>query len=152
MTTSSTPSFVVAEAADLPTIRELLSDAQLPVADLPDSTPIRFWLVRSHGSVVGAVALEGFGNVAMLRSLVVRPDHRGTGLGRALVQHAERCASGEGIQSLCLLTTTAAGLFSRHGYQRIPRAEAPEAVRLSEEFRKLCPDSAVCMLKRLPDR
>jgi amino-acid N-acetyltransferase len=98
---------------------------------------------------VGAVALERHGNAAMLRSLVVRPDHRGTGLGRALVRHAERCALDEGIEALCLLTTTAAELFTRHGYERIQRAEAPTAVRQSEEFRSLCPGSAVCLLKRL---
>jgi N-acetylglutamate synthase-like GNAT family acetyltransferase len=149
MVESQTPSFVAASAADLPAIRKLLTDARLPVADLADSTPIRFWLVRDHGRLVGTIALERFGSAAMLRSLAVSPDHQGTGLGRALLRHAERCALAEGIGVLCLLTTTAADLFDRHGYERIPRSNAPAEVQHSEEFRSLCPDSAVCMLKRL---
>jgi len=149
MNAISTPSFDVASAVDLPAIRNLLSQAQLPVADLKDATPIRFWLIRKRGSVIGTVALERYGNAAMLRSLAVHPGHRGNGLGLALLHQAERGAVEEGIGTLCLLTTTAADLFARHGYERIARTEAPEAVRRSEEFRSLCPDSAICMLKRL---
>jgi len=152
MTDNSTPLLVAANGADLPAIRELLSDAGLPIADLADGTPVSFWMARSRGSLMGTVALERFGDVAMLRSLAVRPEFRGAGIGHALVRHAEARASEAGIHSLCLLTTTAADLFDRHGYERISRAKAPEAVRHSEEFRTLCPDSAVCMLKRLPAR
>ena len=152
MTDDSTPLIVEASAADLSAIRQLLLDAELPVADLADGTPVHFWMARKRGSLVGTVALERFGDAAMLRSLAVRPGFRGAGLGQALVRHAEACASAAGIHSLCLLTTTAAELFDRHGYERISRTEAPEAVRHSEEFRSLCPDSAVCMLKRLPAR
>jgi len=150
MTDKSTPLFVAAGAQDLPAVRELLLSAALPIADLVDGTPVSFWLAKSGGSMVGTVALERFGDVAMLRSLAVRPDFHGTGLGKALVRHAEARASAEGIHTLCLLTTTAAGLFDRLGYARISRAAAPEAARNSEEFRSLCPDSAVCMLKQLP--
>lgn len=149
MTANSTPSFDVAGPADFPAIRDLLSQAQLPVEDLSDATPIRFWVVRRQGNLIGTVALERYGNVAMLRSLAVRPGHRGNGLGLALLHKAERGALDEGIGTLCLLTTTAADLFARHGYVRIARNDAPEAVRRSEEFRSLCPDSAICMLKHL---
>lgn len=142
------PPFVAADAADLPAIRDLLSEAQLPVADIEGPT-IRFWLARDQGKVVGTVALEVHGGSAMLRSLAVHPDHRGKGLGQALVRHAELCARNDGIQELCLLTTTAAELFGRRGYALISRDHAPEGVRRSEEFRSLCPDTAVCMLKRL---
>ena len=110
--------------------------------------PIQFVAI-GFGSIVGTVAIERFGDVGLLRSLAVRLEYRGTGLGRILVRHAERSALDEGIQSLCLLTTTAAGLFLRQGYERIARDAAPEAIRGSAEFRSLCPDSAVCMLKRL---
>jgi len=149
MAAKSTPSLGVAGAADLPAIRDLLSQAGLPIADLTDATPIRFWLIRKEGSLIGTVALERYGNVAVLRSLAVHPGHRGNGLGVALLRQAELGAWEEGIGTLCLLTTTAAELFARHGYERIARSEAPEAVRRSEEFHSLCPDSAVCMLKRL---
>ncbi len=146
------PALVAAEVTDLPAIRALLTDAGLPVADLGDSTHAYFWLARDRERVLGTVALERFGDVAMLRSLAVRRDRQGGGLGQALLKTAEQCASETGIRTLCLLTTTAERFFARHGYAQIQRSEAPEAARQSEEFRSLCPASAVCMIKRLDIR
>ena len=54
-----------------------------------------------------------------------------------------------GLNELVLLTQTAKAFFEQQGYHVIARQDASPAVRMSEEFRSLCPDSAVCMLKRL---
>jgi len=152
MPASPAPSLEPADDADLPAIRELLTDAQLPIADLTETGPVRFWLMRDGESLIATVGLERYGNVAMLRSLVVRADHRGKGLGNAVLRQAEQQAITEGIRELCVLTTSAAALFARHGYDRIDRDDAPTVVQRSEEFRSLCPDSAICMIKRLPSR
>ena len=147
MARSFIPSIAAASAADLPAIRAFLADAQLPVADLVDSTPVRFWLIRDGERLLGTVALENYADVAVLRSLAVSGGRRGKGLGQLLLFYAESLARRDGIRALCLLTTTASGLFERHGYERIARSDAPGAVRQSEEFRSLCPDSAICMIK-----
>ena len=146
---SASPSIDAADPADLPAIRALLRDAGLPVDDLTGGDPVRFWLIRDASGPIGTIALERYEDVALLRSLAVRSDHRGEGLARALVLHAERQATAEGIRSLYLLTTTASDLFARLGYERIARTQAPEAAQRTAQFRSLCPDSAVCRVKHL---
>jgi amino-acid N-acetyltransferase len=145
------PAANVVEAAppDLPEILSLLDAAGLPVADLTADSQVEFLIARRAQRLVGVVGLERFGEVGLLRSLAVDAEHQRQGMGLALTRALEAHAASMGISSLVLLTETASGFFLRHGYEAIPRAGAPRAVQASTEFRQLCPDSAVCMTKRL---
>lgn len=138
-----------AAAADLAAIRTLLVEARLPVDDLGDLPDLRFRVVRDGERLAGTIGLERYGDVGLLRSLVVAPDRRRSGAGTALVRALERDARSAGIVELVLLTQTAESFFRRLGYAAIERADAPDAVKASAEFRHLCPASAVCMVKRL---
>ncbi len=143
------PTVSAAANEDLPDIIALLASNELPTADVrPDSHP-EFLIARRDARVIGVVGLERFGDVGLLRSLAVSPNHRGLGLGAALTRALEDRAARTGIAALVLLTETARDFFLRRGYQVVSRADAPEAVQASSEFRSLCPDSAVCMKKRL---
>ncbi|TLZ62033.1 MAG: GNAT family N-acetyltransferase [Gammaproteobacteria bacterium] len=135
-----------ASAEDSIEIRSLLESSGLPTSDLASARP-EFVVVREQGRVVAAGALERFGACALLRSVVVTPDRRGSGLGHAIVLELERLAREAKIERLFLLTETAAGFFARHGYQLMERSAAPPDVQRSEEFRSLCPASATCMAK-----
>jgi len=138
-----------AAETDIPAIVALLAASGLPSSDvLPDSHP-EFLVVRDRGDVVGVVGLERFGDTALLRSLVVRPAHRGRGLGILLVRALEQHVRDRGVLSLILLTKTAEQFFRERGYSVVARTEAPPAVQASTEFRSLCPSSAICMRKRL---
>ena len=137
-----------ASARDLIAIRALLERAGLPTSDLESAGP-EFAVIREQGQVIAAGALQRFGSSALLRSLVVAPEHRGTGLGRAIVSELERVARAAQISQLVLLTQTAADFFARRGYSCIERSAAPEQMQVSEEFRSLCPSSATCMAKSL---
>ncbi len=137
-----------ATPADLPPIRELLEAAGLPTSDLESAQP-EFLVIRDVGSVVGAGALQIFGSVALLRSIVVAPDRRKHGYGVRLVEALERQAARRQIRELVLLTTTAASFFERAGYRAIERDSAPAALQETDEFRSLCPSSATCMAKVL---
>jgi amino-acid N-acetyltransferase len=95
------------------------------------------------------VGVERHGGVGLLRSLAVAEGKRGTGLGRALVGHAEAWARAQGIDTLCLLTRHAAGFFARLGYVETPRDAAPAAISATAEFSWLCPASAAFMRKAL---
>jgi amino-acid N-acetyltransferase len=128
-------------------VRRLLEAAGLPTADLTGGSRVRFLASGRAGALEGVVGLEIEGGDALLRSLTVAPAHRGTGLGRQLVAAAERDAVAHGVQRIYLLTTTAADFFERLGYRRLPREEAPAAIRATSEFRSLCPASAVLMGK-----
>ncbi len=137
-----------ATPADIPPIRELLEAAGLPTSDLECAQP-EFLVIRDGGAVVGAGALQIFGPVALLRSIVVAADRRQHGYGERLVEALERKAVRRQIRQLVLLTTTAASFFERAGYRAIERDSAPAALQETDEFRSLCPSSATCMAKVL---
>ena len=138
-----------AQAADLPAIRTLLAASGLPGADLTPTHLGAFWLQRDAAGLVGVVGLEPHGNAALVRSLAVRADERGRGLGGVLLAHAESRAGALGIEALYLLTTTAERFFAARGYTVIPREAAPLDIRATTEFAELCPASSVCMTKRV---
>jgi len=135
---------------DLLAVRALLERSGLPTSDLQSARP-EFAVIREDGRVIAAGALQRFGSSALLRSVVVAPDRRGSGLGQAMVTELERIASAARISQLVLLTQTAAEFFARQGYRVIERGSAPQDMQGSEEFRSLCPSSATCMAKSLSD-
>jgi len=133
-----------ATAADAPAVRALLTEAQLPLAGMPDPLT-HFVVAEREGVVVGAVGLEIHGDVALLRSAVVRHALRGQRIGEFLVRTILDHAREARIRELVLLTITAADWFPRFGFTRITREDVPAALHASEEFRGACPASAVVM-------
>ncbi|MGE0483712.1 MAG: arsenic resistance N-acetyltransferase ArsN2 [Gammaproteobacteria bacterium] len=124
--------------------RALLMAANLPADDLEASAVqlIGAWL---GDELVGVVGLERHGRDGLLRSLVVRPDSRGEGLGGSLLDALEAQAAAAGIERLWLLTETAEVFFAARGYAVVARTAAPTAIAASREFAGLCPASATCM-------
>jgi amino-acid N-acetyltransferase len=137
-----------ASAKELGVIRALLESAGLPTSDLESARP-EFAVVREEGQVVAAGALQRFGSAALLRSVVVAEDRRGSGLGQMIVCELERLARAAQITELILLTQTAVEFFARQGYRAIERTSAPQDMQTSEEFLSLCASSATCMVKSL---
>jgi amino-acid N-acetyltransferase len=131
-------------------IRALLERSGLPTSDLESVRP-EFAVIRENDRVIAAGALQRFGSSALLRSVVVAPDRRRSGLGQAMVEGLERIACAARISRLVLLTQTATEFFARQGYRVIERGTAPQDMQGSEEFRSLCPSSATCMAKSLVD-
>jgi amino-acid N-acetyltransferase len=137
-----------ARPEELPAVLALLEAAGLPSAGVKEWLD-RFLVAESAGRLVGSAGLEVYGTDALLRSVAVAEDWRGRGLGGALTDAVLAAAAREGIRSVYLLTETAEGYFPRHGFRRIPREEASEAVKASVEFRELCPASSTVMAKPL---
>ena len=129
-------------------IRALLHANSLPTSDLEAARPL-FVVACMDRQIVGTGALQSFGSVALLRSIAVEPHLRGAGVGRAIVRELEHLARTSEIRQLILLTQTARSFFEAQGYVAIDRSRAPPAVQESEEFRSLCPASALCMSKAL---
>lgn len=128
---------------------KILASARLPTEDLTPAHCENFFFAGSPGAPTGLVGLELFGDVALLRSLVVAPERRGTGEGAALLAHAEDQARAKGVRSLYLLTTTAETFFAKRGYQRAARDSAPAAIRATREFAGICPASSAFMTRQL---
>ena len=93
-----------------------LSAAGLPASDLAEAGR-RFFRFEDDAGIVGYGGIEGDGSDRLLRSLVVKADRRGCGLGGAILTAVEHAAADEGATSLYLLTTTAEPFFRRHGYE-----------------------------------
>ncbi len=132
--------------ADAPAIAGLLATAGLPHEDFARHLG-NFIVARQNGMIVGAVGCEVCGPDALLRSLVVDPEARGTGLGDRLVRALAQQAVAHGVSRLYLLTTTAEAFFRARGFVRTGRAAVPSPVAATQEFRSLCPASAVCMAR-----
>lgn len=138
----------VSGASDLGAIRDLLEVCALPTADLSANLH-QFIVAEQDGQIVATVGLETFGRDALLRSLGVRPEFRRLGLASALCSRMLSHAGNQGVSVLHLLTTTAEDYFAKIGFSSCDREALPEAIRSTEEFRRLCPSTAICMRKDL---
>ena len=139
----------ISHRPEFPAVLSLLASANLPVEDLAEEHCDHFFYIGAGDSPKGLVGLELFGDVALLRSLVVAESRRGHGDGSRLLAHAESHARAQGVRRLYLLTTTAENFFASRGYQRAARDAAPAAIRATREFSGICPASSAFMAKQL---
>jgi amino-acid N-acetyltransferase len=128
---------------------EILDSVRLPASDLTDAHMEHFFYCGPEAAPTGIVGLEVCGSHALLRSLAVASEYRGSGLGTQLVEHAERYARGLGIRSIFLLTMTAEEFFKRRGYSVTDRSNAPAEIRATRQFADLCPSSSAFLSKRI---
>lgn len=140
-----------AAASDETRIKELLKDCGLPWEDITVHHLRNFFVLKDEKGLIGIIGMEVFDRVALLRSLAVRTQDRNRGFASELMKRTEEYAQSIGVHALYLLTMTAADFLARRGYQRLNRSLAPALLRETEEFRSLCPASAVCMVKYLKD-
>jgi amino-acid N-acetyltransferase len=137
-----------AKPTDVAAIAALLARDGLPIDGLADHVRTAF-VAREAGRIVGVAGLEAYADGGLLRSVVVDPEFRGTGLGRRLVNAVVDLARGRQLPAIYLLTTTAAEYFPKLGFVAIAREHVPAGVRQSVEFVSACPASASAMMKRL---
>ncbi|HEX5826868.1 MAG TPA: GNAT family N-acetyltransferase [Candidatus Limnocylindrales bacterium] len=141
--------FERAVPADVPAVEALLAAAGLPLDGAREAFALGVVGRGDDGRVLAAAAIERFGTAGLLRSVVVAPEERGTGAGRAVVAAAETLARDEGITDLYLLTETAVEWFPRLGYEVVDRAAAAAVVGESVEFTTVCRDTGVPMRRSL---
>lgn len=137
-----------AETEGIDRVEALLKANDLPFRDVR-AKPECFFVAVSGREFVGVGGVERYGADGLLRSVVTKRSVRGQGYGSALCDELESYARTNGIETLYLLTTTAAEFFRRRGYETIAREAAPASVRQTTEFTDLCPSSATCLQKSL---
>jgi amino-acid N-acetyltransferase len=137
-----------ATAADLEAVKRLLADNNLPVEGVAENFS-NFLVADDEESIAGAIGLERFGSVALLRSAVVAPEYRGSGIGRRLIEELLTQAVRAGIGDVYLLTTTAEEYFPRFGFKRSTRTAVPDSLKSSAEFQGACPETATVMVRSL---
>jgi len=141
-----TPQIVPAAAADFDAITALLRDAGLPGDGLREHLGDAI-IARDDAGLVACAALEVYGDDALLRSVAVRQDHRGTGVGRAIVEAAMMHADRRGVRHLYLFTLSAQRFFEQLGFVVSSRDALPAALHESIEWRIHCCESATVMRK-----
>ena len=129
---------------DEPAVKALLNLADLPLEGVTEHLDA-FLVVENEGLVIAAAGLERYGDSALLRSVVVAIEHRGTGLGARLVRACLDASHLQPARSVYLLTTTAEQFFRRFGFAPIKRSAVPRAVQSSHELTGACPASAIAM-------
>ncbi len=137
-----------ARRADYGAIAALLRDAGLPLAGVEEHLET-FLVAEDSGGIAGAAGLEVYGDVALLRSVVVAVARRGRRLGQALVAAAVAQAQRRGVRELALLTAGAAPFFARLGFQEVPREGLDPRLFASAELGSACCAFAVAMHRRL---
>ncbi len=132
-------------------VKTLLNACHLHTDDLNADKLRHFIVARKGDAVVGVVGLEIVPPHALLRSLAVSEAHRGQGIGTQLVEAVERYARLMGVTTLYLLTMTAENFLNRCEFLKTSRHEAPASLQALDEFKTLCPETAVCMCKKIVD-
>lgn len=131
--------------ADDTGLRDALILAGLPTDDLtePGRTFFRF---DRYGDAIGFGGFELYGPDALLRSVVVAPEQRGMGLGADVSERLIALARDGGAQRVYLLTTSAAGFFTRLGFTELDRSDAPASILSTRQATTIC--STATMLAR----
>lgn len=133
-----------ADNNDLAQIRDILKRNYLVFRDIKNKS-VELFLAYENSNFVGIIGLERFGEIGLLRSLVVIQDYRNKGYGRKICSCLIEHAKAEGIKELYLLTQTARKFFEKIGFKMIKRKDAPLKIKNTDEFSSLCPESAICM-------
>jgi amino-acid N-acetyltransferase len=154
------PAIETAAVSDVDAVFALIDEASRTTTVLArDRENLRaslrdFLVARQEGRVVACGALSLFASdLAEVRSLVVRPEWRGHGLGGRLVRALTREAQRLGIRRLFALTDNPA-FFERLGFCRVDRATLPqkawsECVHCPKFFN--CQEEAVEVALGVPD-
>jgi amino-acid N-acetyltransferase len=137
-----------ARQMDLDDILSLLGMVDLPGDGVSEN--LKNFFVSTYGkTVIGCIGLRICGKSGLMRSLAVRPEHRGKGIGKALIRRIFSYAKDKKIFDLYLLTTTAEEYYVKYGFARIQRDAVDPQMLDAPEFKSVCAQAAVCMKKGL---
>lgn len=136
------------DAETLSYVEQILSKNGLPSEDV-QSAPASFYIAVQDGDRVGIGGLETHDSNGLLRSIVVQESYRDRGIGTSMCAELEKKAMAADVETLYLLTTTAADFFRNHGYDRIRRDDVPAQIQETTQFDELCPETATCLFKPL---
>jgi amino-acid N-acetyltransferase len=106
-----------------------------------------FWVAELDGLLVGCGALHVlWEDIGEIRTVAVRPQAQGRGVGSAIVKAMLREARELGLKRVFVLTFET-GFFGRHGFAKISGTPVPPAVY--EQMRRSC-DQGVAEFLDLP--
>jgi len=137
-----------ARSSDYDVVAALLEREHLPLDGLRQHFETAF-VARAANRIIGCSALEVYEGGALLRSLAVDAECRGSGIGSDLTDAAIQLARRRLVAAIYLLTTTAEPFFRKFNFEIVDRADVPCSVTVSEEFAHACPSTAIVMRRFL---
>ncbi len=143
------PILRTANPDDLTAVLRIIREEGLLVDGIEEGLAEGWVLAEAEGRLVGCAAVETWERDGMLRSVAVVESHRGTRLGRRLIENREDWARDRGLVTLSLFTITADEFFRHLGYQQVERNELPATLRASIEFEHGCCASARAFTRSL---
>jgi len=131
------PAIISAERPDTQDAMELIAELQSHLTSryLPQSRHgysvekliqqrVAFFVIRQDSIPAGCGGIQFFGEYGELKRMFVRPQFRGLGLGKLMLNHLASYALEHGVEVLRLETgiyqTEAIGLYKSFGFKRIP--------------------------------
>jgi BolA protein len=124
--------FVELDAA-APDLIDLLNSVKLPADDLAGKTFIG--MMQGDGVLAAAAGLDMVPPYALLRSVAVRPQQKGQGLGRVMTLKMLGEARNAAVREVYLLTASATAFFEMLGFEPVARSEVPPEIQQTSQFR-----------------
>jgi UDP-N-acetylmuramate: L-alanyl-gamma-D-glutamyl-meso-diaminopimelate ligase len=127
---------IPARPGDVPAIRELLASQGLEHDDLTAESYRNFYVCLNETGFVGCVAIEIYGEDAILRSLATAPQSRGQGYGWMLADVAIQQTRRRGVRHLYLIAAKQASDFfaEKHGFRVVDPSTVAPAIAQSSTF------------------
>jgi len=138
---------VPAKRGDMHAVRTLLERVNLAQgSDLRDESYGSYFVVRNEDGIVACVALDVYGDDAILHSLAVDPAWRGNGYGWMAADTVINHARWRGVRRIYLLTEVASDFFAaKHGFRVVDRTTVSPAVAAATTFRSSTDSKFVAM-------
>jgi amino-acid N-acetyltransferase len=141
-----------ASGDDLEDVLKLLSTVELPHDGVSHYFAEFFVMRAANGNLLACGGLERHGELALLRSVAVRPDSHRVGLGAQIATAILDEAARNSIRTVVLLTTTARDFFAqKFGFVKTTRSEFEPRLKNSPEWNLPRCSSAVVMKLDLTD-
>ncbi len=133
-----------ASILDVEEIKRLMEFSNLTSTGVEEHID-NFLVARESGRIIGCAGIEVWQADGPMRSVAVIPERRGSGLGKELTLAALEYAKSLKLQTLSLLTQTAAEFFPKLGFIEIERNSLPKQIREFIDQTGVCPKSATAM-------
>ncbi|MHB8511414.1 MAG: HAD-IIA family hydrolase [Actinomycetota bacterium] len=139
------PTIRQATGPDLPGVAHLLHEGSLQAGNVRERAGRTIVAEAGRKEMLGTAAWDPVGSAAILRSIAVRTQSRGKGVGLLLVAGALRTAFKAGVREAWLVTTDAQAFFKRCGFTEINREDVPDEVAAHPQISRECPATASVM-------
>jgi DNA-binding MarR family transcriptional regulator/N-acetylglutamate synthase-like GNAT family acetyltransferase len=125
--------FQTASPSDWNEIRNLLTANRQTIQGALNHLS-HFVVATENGRVIGCIGLEVYGDIGLVRSLVVASNMRGRAIGKRLIKQLVVHAQEKHLSALYMLSNNADPLFERHSFTRMARADMPTKLYVSTEM------------------